>query len=672
MHKYTVIFEKNGASASLAPNEIADDDELAVELNATDKLTLMLYPQFSAWGFPQKAITYVTLLNLQTKQVEFYGRVADIEDSMDSSGRFCRRMVCAGVLDFLGDTIADAATYSKTTTADAIVQALLDGHNPKVDTKRQIQKGNVSNVLPKNDITLDYCTTFEALQTAIVGNMGLEMRIRRAGGAYYLDVAQSFGSQSSTVIKIGDNLQDIRATYSASDKLVTRLIPLGGVGYDSKRLTIKNAADNTSGNIYIDNAEMVSTYGVHEGTLILNEIIAQTKYKEAEAAQLLYEIGVEEAALLGDTDVTITLSAIDLQKIGYANYSGFELGNTHTVLCPKLGLYKAFRITGLTRKLSSAKNTQLTISTGTARTYSISTSLAKRIADLNVTITRNYSTSSSNYTRIVSEHFDGVNKIQTINKVDFNALQQKLEDTLYLVKDEEEDTIEAYLGDEEVKSEGGGGGETEYIGTISHAALVGGGGGWTPATDPVSVFYQAGVPAYYGGAPARMIVQGNRVLFNVPYNEITTADISSDVYWVATSGRTRHRSVFVYEQTASTVTIQTGDNTSYLRYTYNVNPGEIAEFVFGIVLDFQTISTTSSSTSGQVGSVSDYVTITPSGSTTQYAAQLAAFLGGTILMPSKITRNSDSTSYIGSMPIFSKDELHFDLGLAKRYEVEAT
>lgn len=69
---YAVTFEKDGQAVCLAPDEIAADDEIAYEISAKTKLTLLIYPQFAAWDFPEKNTT-VTMLNVDTHSMEFYG-----------------------------------------------------------------------------------------------------------------------------------------------------------------------------------------------------------------------------------------------------------------------------------------------------------------------------------------------------------------------------------------------------------------------------------------------------------------------------------------------------------------------------------------------------------------------------------------------------------------------
>lgn len=461
---YAATFEKSGQAVSLAPDEIANDDEISFEISAKTKLTLLIYPQFAAWGFPEKE-TAVTLFDLgnNSNTIAFYGRVTDVQDSMDTAGRFCRRVVCANEMDFLDDT-RTSATFPKDTSTMILARELINAHNAKVDETRQFSMGTVIQRFTANAVTFDYCTTLDALKKVLVETLGFEIRTRHSGGVNYFD-AGTFGITSQTVIKLGDNLQNIRAAYSAADRVVTRLIPLGGTGYDGKRLTIEQAAGNTSGNIYIDNAEMITKYGIHEGTLIVNELAAQTYSQRAALSQQLYEIGLEEAAALGTPAVQISLTALDLAKIGLDGYTEFALGNTYLTICPKLGIHHDLRVTALKRKLSSPQNTSLTIAAGSRRR-------AVRVEPLSRQISR-YSAYYDDYIGDVDRkqvemtqkkldlRLDDLN-LRKLTAAEYEELKEAGQtdpDTIYTAVNEDTGEVTQYLGDTHIDTEGGGGDE---------------------------------------------------------------------------------------------------------------------------------------------------------------------------------------------------------------------
>lgn len=526
---YAATFEKWGEAVSLATDEIASDDEISYEISAKTKLTLLIYPQFSAWGFPEKQTT-VTLIDVNAHSLAFYGRVTDIQDSMDSSGRYCRRVTCANEMDFLDDT-RTAATLPINTYAGTIANTLIDAHNAKVGTSspRSFAVGDISAVASKRlsaAVFFDYDTTLEALKKVFIEEFGAEIRTRHVNGVNYIDIGK-FGSTSQTVIKIGDNLKNIRATYSAADRIVTRLYPLGGVGYDGERLTIANAPGNPTILPYIDNAEMIAKYGIHEGVYIVNELAPQSERSVETLSQRLYEIGLAAAEALSTPAVEITLSALDLQKLGFSGYNGFVLGNTHMTICPKLGVHHDLRITGLKRKLASPQTTELTISNVNKRRDKANASLSAKLAAIDKDTNRKIDDNSYTYTSVVNEHFDGVDKLEKITKNEFDQTTKDPK-TAYFVDDGEK--IDFYLGDEHINFGSGGGETIEYAAVLTSEQQT----YWAPDHALVPVDFRGQAQVWYGQPPARFVCQGARMLYNVAQADITEDDIMSELalkYW---------------------------------------------------------------------------------------------------------------------------------------------
>ena len=673
---YAATFEKDGQTVCLTPDEIANDDEIAYEISAKTKLTLLIYPQFEAWDFPEKETT-VILIDVDSHTMEFYGRVTDVQDSMDSSGRYCRRVTCANEMDFIDDT-RTAVTLPVNTYAGTIANTLIDAHNATVgaNSPRRFAVGDISAVASKKlsaAVFFDYDTTLEALKKVFIDEFGAEIRTRHVNGVNYIDIGK-FGSTSQTVIKIGDNLQNIRAAYSAANRIVTRLYPLGGVGYDGERLTIANAPGNTSAKIYIDNAEMIAKYGIHEGVYIVNDIAPQSERSVETLSQRLYEIGLAAAEALSTPAVEITLSALDLAKLGLSGYNGFALGNTHLTICPRLGIHHDLRITGLKRKLSSPQTTELAISTVNKRRDKANANLSAKLAAIDKNTNNKIDSNSYTYTSVVNEHFDGVTKLKKTTKTEYDQTTKDPK-TAYFVDDGEK--IDFYLGDEHINW---GGGVVEY------AAIVNGEGGWTPATTPISVFYDQGVPAYYGGAPARMVIQGYRMLFNVPYEDITVADVYSDLTLKDFHGGALHDIhawVIISQQTATTVTVKlkatidgVDSGTNYYS-VYSVTPAQMQDFTCGICLDFSSLEARPASSAAQYPYLARAYGVVSYQDASQrnHNIFLVGFLGGAILYPS--AENPGTWRGVNGQPVIpiletAENEYHFDFGTTKRYEVEET
>lgn len=585
---YAVIFEKNGEIVALRPDEIADDNIISCEKNAKDTATVYIYPAFEAWGFCEKDLTYATIIDLDSGTIEMYGRVAELRDSMDSSGRYRQEVTIGGALDFLDESFvrgltAYDSTLGRVLTAQEITDLILSAHNAEVgsDTRRQFRRGNVPNV-PLVGGSADWVSALQALKTFFVEKMGYELRVRHEGGVNYIDIAESFGEHKDTAIKIGDNLKEITAERSAANRLITRLYPLSGRGADGNTTDIRSAimdnpriygADNPTyyGLRYIDNAALVQQYGVRAAVVRNNDIY--NRYPGGhdaaswhdyqigleEASTQLYDWAVEQAAKLGETPVKITLSASDLSKIGFTDYDSLELGNVYPVIAPKFAIYKDMKITALKRRMAQRQIVEITIKSGeelALEAGTLSQQIARAQATTAQSIDRESERTSDILTATIDQTTDGV-RIEQINKDDFDALTDKPDNVMYIVDDD--GTRDLYIGDKHISSGGGGGG------TIQNAVVLTTeqNSSWAPAHELVPVEFRGNANVFYGQAPARFVCQSQRVLFNtVPdYAE----DISTQINWEFFDG---HRERLVADIYA--MHINTGWNTS-TQYLF-INP----------------------------------------------------------------------------------------------------
>lgn len=475
---YVATFEIGEVVAVLAPEDIADEDTISYERNAKTNAELLIYPSFEVWDLCEKDITTVTLLDLNSHEVALYGRVRDIVDSMDSTGRYCRRVVCSNEMDFLAESaVAGVRIPSDSTTREA-VDRILQIHNSYMgdDDSRKFVRGHVSLGYYSGGLYLQGETTLKALQDLFVRNRKWEIRTRHENGINYFDAEPSFGSVSETPITIGNNLKDIKAAYSASNKLVTRILPLGGEGYDGTRLLISSVND---GKEYVDNAELVEKYGVFTKILEVSELYARSEETEEEAARQLMAIAEEEAEALGKQPVQITLSAMDLKKIGYDNYDSFAVGNSYMVICPMLKICEELTVTALTRKLAYPQNISLTFATPTnSRVYNVSSpKLSQQIADYNRKTLETINTIDKKQLEITQEKFDDRLDDLSLKKLTLTEYEEAKdegtldENTIYTVVDEETGEVEQYLGETHISTEGGGG-EDEGIPYPQQADMV--------------------------------------------------------------------------------------------------------------------------------------------------------------------------------------------------------
>ena len=302
--------------------------------------------------------------------------------------------------------------------------------------------------------------------------------------------------------------------------------------------------DGTRYMVTADNAEMYAKYGGGRVKIVTaNNIRCTTpQYEEVYSAgawvytetqayinmkNQLAAYARSEAAKLSDPPVKITLAAEDLAAMGYTGYEPFELYNSYPVVCPKIGLYgERLRITQIRRRLCDGRIESITIekgqqllnapssapaSTQAARTQTDTAKKASEEAEAQAQITES----------AVTDATDGA-QIKLFDKASYDQLTHKNPDTLYVVKDNGVNTL--YIGDDHI--EGGGGG-----GTIENGIILTNEQNteWAPNHEVVPVDFRGGCSMWYGGMPARIVVQGLRVLVQVAEADIVADDLMTEL-----------------------------------------------------------------------------------------------------------------------------------------------
>lgn len=523
----------------LRPDEISDEDEMAQAISSKMSAKLIVYPDFELWGFCYRHITYVTLMDmdLPSNRIIFRGRVSAITNVMNANGRKWQEITCVSTLDYLSDSISTQTWELKHRYAlSDWIDPILQSYNSRHEKQREIQRGETSNVAIELVKPLgDAETTWEVI-TQSIANMNtyygstkvineLEIRERYAGGVTYLDIKSKPGVHHDTAIKIGENLKNIQVDQSITDNYATTIHARSGVYSNGERYTFttsnpemlskypKTVRVMTNDNIRCTGA--CYTYGTT--TQILTE-------EHLEANERLREWAREQAEKLSDPPYTkITLTAVDLAQIGLAGYDGFELGDYYPCVCPPLGLTgQEMRITGIRRKLSDGKTAEITIETGD-RIGNVGTlsSQVSQTANINSRIDDSEQAQTEISRTKAEDQNDGV-KIRKMTKSQYDDLIIKDGDTIYKV--DNNGTYEIYVGNDHIDS-GGGGGDSYTI----ENAVVGTSSDWTMEREPLPTYFAGGNGLYYSGPPGRCVIQGQRALFNVTYNQLTASDVQSEI-----------------------------------------------------------------------------------------------------------------------------------------------
>jgi len=419
-------------------------------LGGIDKLTYRIYPDSRTYGKAQPRVTAVWGIDKQLDEEAFRGRVSRIEGK--SSGTTAQTVTCESAAARLKDGIV-SVSVSRTEILQTALIRILQAHREITDEDSHVYLGDCPETVVQETQDFDFVTTLEAVET-VCADAGLEWRVRYddASGHYLLDVSELFGALSNTVISVGKNLGSIRYTVDPS-QLATRLIPLGGIGYDGRRLTIRTVGGRDS--IFIDRPDLIEKYGVICRKIVYDDIAVDDPQYFGERAAELYRRGVEDSNNLSEPAVTWEVSAVELARAGYAP-DIFRVGNFYRIIHPMLGADVTLRLIG---KKTDYRNPQRSALTFGDRAATLTSSLAGAVTQ----VTARQTAQNISVTQIIQSQTGG-QRITALSETEYNALETKSANTLYIAYTGADFTL--YYGTKPLRASGGGVSK-EFVGYLA-------------------------------------------------------------------------------------------------------------------------------------------------------------------------------------------------------------
>lgn len=387
-------------------------------LGGIDKLTYRIYPDSRAYGKAQPRVTAVWGIDKQLDEEAFRGRVSRIEGK--SNGTTAQTVTCESAAARLKDGIVSVSVSRTEIFANAVTR-ILQAHRELTDEDSHVYLGDCPETVVSETQDFDFVTTLEAVET-VCADAGLEWRVRYddASGHYLLDVSELFGTLSETVISVGKNLGSIRYTVDPS-QLATRLIPLGGIGYNGQRLTIRTVGGRDS--IFIDRSDLIAKYGVICRKIVYDDIAVDDPQYFGDRAAELYRRGVEDSNNLSEPAVTWEVSAVELARAGYAP-DIFRVGNFYRIIHPMLGTDVTLRLIG---KKTDYRNPQRSSLTFGDRAATLTSSLAGAVTQ----VTARQTAQNISVTQIIQAATGGQH-LAAMTETEYNALEEKNAATLYI------------------------------------------------------------------------------------------------------------------------------------------------------------------------------------------------------------------------------------------------
>lgn len=452
-------------------------------LGGIDRLTYRIYPDSRAYGKAQPRMTAVWGIDKQLDEEAFRGRVSRIEGK--SNGTTAQTVTCESAAARLKDGIV-SVSVSRTEILQTAIMRILQAHREITDEDSHIYLGDCPETVVSETQDFDFVTTLEAVET-VCADAGLEWRIRYDdnSGHYLLDVSELFGTLSETVISVGKNLGSIRYTVDPS-QLATRLIPLGGIGYNGQRLTIRSVGGRDS--IFIDRPDLIAKYGVICRKIVYDDIAVDDPQYFGQRAAELYRRGVEDANSLSEPAVTWEVTAVELARAGYAP-DIFRVGNFYRIIHPMLGADVTLRLVG---KKTDYRNPQRSSLTFGDRAATLTSSLAGAVTQ----VTARQTAQNISITQIIQSQTGGQH-LAAMPETEYTALEEKSADTLYIAYTGADFTL--YYGAKPLRASGGGQ-SREFIG-YSAATSYGYAIPYTYTALDTSRDFDIVFCFYYGGTP---------------------------------------------------------------------------------------------------------------------------------------------------------------------------
>lgn len=537
-------------TCALGPDEISENAVLTKAKNSKANVVLTIFPGMEAWDFCERSVTYATVydLDLPEDRIIFAGRVTGVTSSLDN--KYSQEVTLASAVDFLEDTSLIQMPYHADYKVNAWLTRQFETHNNAVDSARQITLNSTIADADNYHIYVNapnkmYGNIYEGISQVsggeklyrtegskyVYNETSLEFAERYEDGTVFFDVAEKLGGTGDTAIVIGENLLKIAVEKSIDSGIYSGVKVISGVNSDGDR-----------GTRIAYNAEMVSRYGsgriknivvdsiCYKGSATVYDPDTGQTHETEEYQNYLYKLNWcarQEARKLSDPPVKISLAAKDLAAMGYTGYESFELYDSYPVVCPKLGLYgDMLRITKIRRRLCDGRVESMTIERGqrllgSAGTASASSQAAKTQTDTARKVSDEAVRAAEMTQSAVTEATGGA-QIRLFDKASYDQLNNKNPNTLYAV--DNQGTHEFYIGSDRIDSQGGGG-------VIENGIILNTeqGSEWAPNHEVVPVEFTGGCSMWYGGMPARIVVQGLRVLVQVAEADILPDDLMTEL-----------------------------------------------------------------------------------------------------------------------------------------------
>lgn len=336
------------------------DPILSLEVGKAGSLTFTCPPANPLYGAFENRKSMVSVFEDSTEI--FYGEVRSQTVDFQKN----KKVICAGVLSFLADTVQPQAEFHNKTPRQ-MLSAFLAEHNSKVEDRKKFTLGSVTVTDPNDSLYryTDFETTYDAIMDKLTGRLGGYLKCRHEDGLLYLDWLNldEIGEYVSQPIAFGLNLLDYSQSLSA-DEIVTVVIPLGKeIETEDSEAVLKeytNIKSINGGDDYLVSTEAYERFGW---------VCSVQHFPDVTVPENLMRKGSEWLSDAQFESLTLELTALDLSVLG-EEYPSIHCGDRVRCVASPYGMDRVFPLMQQTIPLQRPGEATLTLGENRVQSYS--------------------------------------------------------------------------------------------------------------------------------------------------------------------------------------------------------------------------------------------------------------------------------------------------------------
>ncbi len=310
---------------------VLETPKLTLQINNAGLFTFSIHPTHPEIGsiIPLLSLVkvYKTDRNNTYKKWLFTGRVVSNESDIYNT----RKVKCEGILTYLLDSVVYPYEYQGT-PADYVRQ-MIESHNSQMnDTKRFILRTlDLTDVDSNNNIVRankNYPATLDEMRNKVIKPLDAYISVEDIEGKMYIDCNQSILHYNEQVIKLGENIIDLKQIKSAGE-IRTVMIGIGAEDDDGNKPTV-----------IVENNEAVKKYGRIVGTVEFEDVTTTAQLTKKTQAYLDGIASETNAVEIKAIDLNMTDKEIETIGLGYCYVeSDYNNLNHARMLVSKMEIY---------------------------------------------------------------------------------------------------------------------------------------------------------------------------------------------------------------------------------------------------------------------------------------------------------------------------------------------